>query len=212
MSLRESHKDLTRRRIRAAARDLFIENGADFTTIDGIAARAGIGRATFYLHYQNKTEVLLDIIQQTETARREIFRQLLRMPKVTPAAIRAWMARFIEIVGEHKQSDLRLIEIGRGAHSGAENIVISSRAQIVEELGARYERFRIGGRPSAARERKRVEAMLMIAQIEQFCACVVHQPGSYDLDAGLDVLSRRLWEFCQDGAAVAPEADAASGA
>jgi len=47
-----------RDRLAQAAFDLFNERGYEQTTIDDIAERAGLGRATFFRHYRSKEEVI----------------------------------------------------------------------------------------------------------------------------------------------------------
>lgn len=49
---------LTRRRIVDAAHVLFLEQGYAATTLDAIAARAGVAVQTVYFHFQNKRTVL----------------------------------------------------------------------------------------------------------------------------------------------------------
>ena len=45
-------------RLAAAARELFVEQGFDQTTVVDIAARAGLTERTFFRHYADKREVL----------------------------------------------------------------------------------------------------------------------------------------------------------
>src|ERR1700751_4548738 len=45
-------------RLAQAAFDLFNERGYEQTTIDDIAERAGLGRATFFRHYRSKEDVI----------------------------------------------------------------------------------------------------------------------------------------------------------
>ena len=47
-----------RDRLAQAAFDLFNERGYEQTTIDDIAERAGLGRATFFRHYRSKDDVI----------------------------------------------------------------------------------------------------------------------------------------------------------
>src|ERR1700749_2009850 len=47
-----------RDRLPQAAFDLFNEHGYEQTTIDDIAERAGLGRATFFRHYRAKEDVI----------------------------------------------------------------------------------------------------------------------------------------------------------
>lgn len=51
-------KPSARDRLAQAAFDLFNERGYEQTTIDDIAERAGLGRATFFRHYRSKEDVI----------------------------------------------------------------------------------------------------------------------------------------------------------
>jgi AcrR family transcriptional regulator len=64
----------TRAQLREALMALIVERGFDAVTVQDIADRANIGRATFYLHYKDKEELLLtsmkevydDLVQRTD--------------------------------------------------------------------------------------------------------------------------------------------------
>jgi AcrR family transcriptional regulator len=51
-------KSTARDRLAEAAFDLFNERGYEQTTVDDIAERAGLGRATFFRHYRSKEDVI----------------------------------------------------------------------------------------------------------------------------------------------------------
>ena len=51
-------KPSARDRLAQAAFDLFNERGYEQTTVDDIAERAGLGRATFFRHYRSKEDVI----------------------------------------------------------------------------------------------------------------------------------------------------------
>jgi AcrR family transcriptional regulator len=50
----------TRQSLRAALLELIREKGYDSISIEEITARANVGRATFYLHYKDKEDLLLE--------------------------------------------------------------------------------------------------------------------------------------------------------
>ncbi len=52
----------TRRQLKEALFALIIEKGYDAVTIEDITTRADLGRTTFYLHYRDKEELLLELI------------------------------------------------------------------------------------------------------------------------------------------------------
>ena len=53
---------LTRRRIVTAAADLFLDQGYGATTLDQVAARAGVAVQTVYFHYGNKATLLKEAL------------------------------------------------------------------------------------------------------------------------------------------------------
>lgn len=69
LTLRDVHKQRTRSRLLAGASAAFAEKGYAATTIDDVVRAAGVTRATFYLHFTNKaellTELLVDVARQT---------------------------------------------------------------------------------------------------------------------------------------------------
>src|SRR5688500_7667806 len=80
--LRQAQRDLTRSRIKNAARDLFYERHYDATTMDEIALAAGLRRSTLYLHYRDKAEILADVIADYTPKARDA---LARLPGPRPS-------------------------------------------------------------------------------------------------------------------------------
>lgn len=65
-TLRERQKQQTRTLLTQSALTLFERNGYLATTIDEIAATAGATRATFYLHFSSKVEVMKALIVEVD--------------------------------------------------------------------------------------------------------------------------------------------------
>src|ERR1700684_1766734 len=57
-----------RRRLRAAALELYRDRGSDHTTTAEIAARAGVTERTYFRHFPDKREVLFDGEADLQTA------------------------------------------------------------------------------------------------------------------------------------------------
>ena len=66
--LRERKRRETTQRIVDAALRLFIANGYDATTLDAIAAEAGISRRTFFYYFKSKDEILLSLMEGSDAA------------------------------------------------------------------------------------------------------------------------------------------------
>src|SRR4029453_277183 len=76
-----SRGEATRARIREAANQLFLRHGVEATTVEAIAAAAGVSKPTFYLYFQRKEDLLLeDGLQRPRRAP-----QLAAHPRAKPA-------------------------------------------------------------------------------------------------------------------------------
>lgn len=60
--LRELKKRETKKRITEKGIALFLKQGVDQTTLDEIAAAAGISRRTFFYYFKSKDEILLSVL------------------------------------------------------------------------------------------------------------------------------------------------------
>ncbi len=54
----------TRKLLRVAMMELILEEGYDSISIQDITDKANLGRATFYLHFRDKDDLLLDVMDQ----------------------------------------------------------------------------------------------------------------------------------------------------
>ena len=54
----------TRKLLREALMELILEEGYDAISIQDITDKANLGRATFYLHFKDKDELLLEVMDE----------------------------------------------------------------------------------------------------------------------------------------------------
>ncbi|MCF2533590.1 TetR/AcrR family transcriptional regulator [Yinghuangia soli] len=158
--LRAQQKQYTRERLLAAACDSFEAKGYDATTVDDIVAAAGAARATFYLHFTGKADIvtlLADRIWTTTGARFAAFGEL---PDWSHATIRAWLEEYVTGGLENKQA-LRMFadqlpHTLREQHQEHLKVFVASLLQPPE----RWAHF---SKPEARRR-----AYLLITQLETF--------------------------------------------
>src|SRR5262245_62408358 len=72
--LRERNRRETLQRITDAGMELFLANGYEATTLDEIAAAAGISRRTFFYYFKSKDDILLTHIAGYDDALRTSIR------------------------------------------------------------------------------------------------------------------------------------------
>jgi AcrR family transcriptional regulator len=63
--LRRERSVATRRRLVRAATQLWIAQGYDETTVEQICASAGVGRSTYYLYFESKEQLLVELTLAT---------------------------------------------------------------------------------------------------------------------------------------------------
>ena len=135
----------TRRLLRDALMALILEKGYDAVTVEDITTRADLGRTTFYLHYKDKEELLvesLDAIANDLKAQVDLLGGARAIGDVQP--------RPIHLAFHHaaEHADLyRIILSGEGATKAATRLrqIISEGAQ--EFLAARIEKVQPGVQP-----------------------------------------------------------------
>jgi AcrR family transcriptional regulator len=95
-SLRQEQQADTRRRLLGAAHEAFAELGFTGTTVERIVADANTSRATFYLHFTNKTEALLATWREFALPEvDQLFRSYDQAGDFSRAAAEAWMGRVV---------------------------------------------------------------------------------------------------------------------
>src|ERR1700761_7867655 len=74
--MRAAQREFTRTRLVEAAIEVFAEKGYARTTVDDIAERAGSTRATFYLHFKAKSDVLSELMARGERHFHQVYQGL----------------------------------------------------------------------------------------------------------------------------------------
>jgi AcrR family transcriptional regulator len=92
-TLRQEHRDATRRRIIAGARRVFVKKGYARATIEEITAAAGVSRATLYLHFDSKSALLA---AATEKMRAEAIEGARQLADVLIAGERAALRQWVD--------------------------------------------------------------------------------------------------------------------
>lgn len=88
----------TRRRLGEALVALITERGYDTLTVEEIAERADVGRTTFYSHYQDKDDLLLEV---TGEVAEQIEQQFLRLLASDDVGSEEITGEVVEEVGQH---------------------------------------------------------------------------------------------------------------
>jgi AcrR family transcriptional regulator len=144
--LREAQRDLTRSRIKTAARDLFYEFHYDSTTMDEIAVAAGLRRSTLYLHYKDKAEILAEAIADYTPKARSIL-ATLPGPAPTRQQLQRWIKEVAGFVANERMQLSIISELRRNrAHGKA---LAHLTRELLAGLGENNQPFRAAARENA---------------------------------------------------------------
>lgn len=199
-NLRKMQKAMTLSLIRDSARNLFYTKPFDGITIDHIASAAGVSRATVYLHFSNKHEILLDILAENLGDQMAIYRALTDIKAVNRSSIREWLQRYRDLMDKH-HAVRHLFSIAIMLMPDRQNIASNHREQAIAILGERFEGFSLAKLKGEKRERKRVQCYLMLFQLEHSCSNFSVFAEMPDINIGLEVLADKLLDYCLNGAA-----------
>jgi AcrR family transcriptional regulator len=113
-TLRDEQKAFTRKRLVDAAVEVFRRTSYNQATIEDITTAAGASRATFYLHFKSKAEivkVLLD--EELLPDSNALYERLYALREPTRADVRAFVRELIEYWDRHEPA----IDILQQAHA-----------------------------------------------------------------------------------------------
>jgi len=159
-NMRDLQKELTRTRLKEAAVACFVEDGYSATSVTDITDRAGATRATFYLHFKTKADVVLALLEELDEGYAKPlseFAEVVADP--TAERLREWLTRTIELWNRTRDV----------------SIAVSEAASVEREIGERrarsfeFETTRIAEalhRSGWTRKQARMRAMLVFTQLE----------------------------------------------
>lgn len=187
--VRERKRRETLRRITDAGVRLFIEKGFDGTTVDEVAAAAGISRRTFFHYFESKDDILLSL--QSDIG--ELFAAQVRRapPANTPFAVVRDAA--LNVCASFPHDDmLALDRLMRGSASVQARKQASYRQQEEALFSALRERW-----PEPEREtRLRVVAMVAVGATRLASETFSRENGARPFDGVLrDAFNAMAAEF-----------------
>ena len=189
--LRQAQRDLTRACIKNAARSLFYERHFAATTMDEIAAAAGLRRSTLYLHYKDKAEILADVIADyTPKARASL--ATLPGPVPTLAQVQRWVRQIMRFQGEERAALSIILELRR---YGTYNAVLEKLTEeLLTGLGTNNPPFREAARTEAD-PRLRAKGLLLLQELTYGCGLYLENPKDARYKALLQVVAEDFHAF-----------------
>lgn len=187
-SLRAAQREMARARILAAARAAFMAEGVADASIDTIARRAGVGRATVYRHFAGRDALLIGLVEEDWDRQVALFARLGQDGDPDAGAIAGWLRRLVRAMQARRES-LRLYSTVLGELADMADRLTAQRKRLVAALAEHNPAF------TDPLPRRRVEAMLLVMQVEQFCTYAAVSATEADIGIATDLVTARILEF-----------------
>ncbi|WP_054814936.1 TetR/AcrR family transcriptional regulator [Nocardia arizonensis] len=163
-TLRDEQKSRTRGRLIDSARTLFARQGYAAVRVDDIAGAVGCSRATFYLHFSGKADVLRALAaQSTMPTWREFWADLDRVLDTgSRAEFARWVGRAIAWFHEYRDL-LPAWDEAMALDPGFREIARAGIHALPDAMPAYSARW-----PADRRDEARLRVELFVAQVERF--------------------------------------------
>jgi AcrR family transcriptional regulator len=187
--LRQAQRDLTRSRIRSAARTLFYESHYDSTTMDEIALAAGLRRSTVYLHYKDKAEILTEVIAEYAPKARNIL-AMLPGPRPSLQQLNMWVRKVAGFVAKELVPLSIILELRR-TNQDIDALEKLTR-ELLSALGQNNPPFREASHEDAS-PMLRARGLMLLQELTY--ACEIHLSDTGDA-RGKALLKVAAEDFC----------------
>lgn len=185
-------------RIRVAARKVFYTKGFFPASVEEIAEKAGVSRATVYLYYRSKDEMLLDLMRQDLEYQLEIYAELVTVKRLSLSSVRKWIVR-LRGEQEERRNSLNLFWAGANLQTDILDPVYRHHDNIIATLGRRFPGFDLDALPRDEREPQRIKCYMMLFMIEGTTVQITEGGPGPNVKMAIDHLARTLLHFLQHG-------------
>jgi AcrR family transcriptional regulator len=188
MRVREELREATRQRLLSAAEGIFQRDGYSGTTVGNITTSANVSRATFYLHFADKSDVLMTLVRgdlaDTPDYWREVDEALVDGGRT---ALWAALANTLNWYGQHSNM-VRAVREAMAAHPHLARQFEGTFSGFADELSRYLSRV-----PPEQREGAHLRLQLLMMQLDQLAyrLVVLGQTG-IDREVMLDELTE-IW-------------------
>jgi AcrR family transcriptional regulator len=186
-SLRLTQKDITRRRIRDAARALFVAHPFEEVAMEEVARDADVGRTTIYFHYATKNALLLDLLEEDWDRQAALFARLNQAAATDRAALRRWLRRVTE--GMRQSRNLfRMYDFALSLSDDVRRLQFAHRERLIGLMSKSIPAFT--PRMDAAPDRRRAAAAshALLHHLQLYGGMIAEGPAAADAEAATEVL------------------------
>jgi len=161
-SLRDEQKRLTRRLLIEGAVTAFERKSYAATTIEDIVAEASASRATFYLHFKSKADIVLVVARTLGTRWRELYLELTSGARPSRKDLYEWIDAMVDNYARNRGS-LEALDQAEALEPEIAALRLANHQESIAVIAESIRRWY-----GCGEEEARVRAALLLAQMDQF--------------------------------------------
>lgn len=185
MSVRDEHRELTHQRLLSAAEAVFQRDGYSRTTAGSITRAANVNRATFYLHFTDKADIMLAVIRANLADTPAYFADVdAALVDGSREALRASLSNTLNWYEQHERT------------LGPAREALAVERDLAKKIEGNFAGFAdemsgfLACVPPDERERTHLQLQLLIIQLDQLAfRLVVQRWEGIDREVMLDVVT-----------------------
>jgi len=183
LTLRDEQKRFTRDRLIAGALVAFERKGYAAATIDDIVAEANASRATFYLHFKRKADVVLVLAKARSRDWRDLYRDLASGGALTRERLYPWLDAMVANYEDHRAS-VQATNQAIAVEPDVAEVNLANWQGSIAVMAESIERW-YGAEPEEAR----VRAALLLSQLDRFFQLWIVSGLSFDRERAIGELT-----------------------
>jgi AcrR family transcriptional regulator len=197
-SQRERQKELTRRRLVEAETAVFVRDGYSGSRIEDVATAAGVSRATFYLHFSTKLDVVRELMGPLRADSEEFYRAVDALGDPSWRELYDWMTTVIDYWSRNRAA-ITVVNQAIGVEPALANYLVESAGASADVMTNCLSRL-----PPDAREAMRLRIVMFILQLARVCFCWIIQEVPFNETAALTALTDSFYTALHPSEAAAP--------
>jgi AcrR family transcriptional regulator len=192
----EEQRKRNRAQIIAAAATVFADKPYAQATMDDIIAAAGISRATFYVHFESKLALAIEIYESIADSWFALFDELAAMAPLSIEPLKQWTLALARLYVDHGYVT-PLVEQLALSEKGFRQRLAQDRDMVIARLanaGVTGCVAAMGSDRNALLQRTRLR--LLQQRLDQVCGILIHADAASqeDADAYIEVMAEELLE------------------
>lgn len=189
-------KQATRERLLKAAEEVFSTTSYAAASVEEIIAGAGVGRTSFYRHFDSKWSIASALCEQVMPDVWALWEELARLGDPGEEAIADWLRHRIALYGRHRAL-FTVMKEAVAIEANGFDAIERMHVGVIDVLAKGIPAFALALQQSAAGREARVMASLLLMQLDEFNYRLAVHGWDVDFDVAVRMMAKQIRQFIE---------------